>query len=156
MKRIVAVLIVLMLATPALFAQETLREVVREYQDNNSEFTFVIPSFMIKMGLAFGDMEDEDREILEMLDDMKIVISQKGFEKNDFALLDKGIKSGKFSEVMTVYDGNEKVRMVVNKKSERKSEMLMLVESDEENVLMLFNFNGENDYKKFLSLAKKQ
>jgi hypothetical protein len=156
MKRIVAVLIVLMLATPALFAQETLREVVREYQDNNSEFTFVIPSFMIKMGLAFGDMEDEDREILEMLDDMKIVISQKSFEKNDFALLDKGIKSGKFSEVMTVYDGNEKVRMVVNKKSERKSEMLMLVESDEENVLMLFNFNGENDYKKFLSLAKKQ
>jgi hypothetical protein len=90
-----------------------------------------------------------------MLDDMKIIICQNDFQKNDFALLDKGIKSGKFAEVMTVYDGNEKVRMVVNKKSERKSEMLMLVESDDENVLMLFNFNGEDDYKKFLSLAKK-
>jgi len=155
MKRIVAVIIGLMLATPALFAQETLREVVREYQDNNSEFTFVIPSFMIKMGLAFGEMEEEDREILEMLDDMKIIICQNDFQKNDFAMLDKGIKSGKFAEVMTVYDGNEKVRMVVNKKSADKSEMLMLVESDEENVLMLFNFNGDDDYKKFLSLAKK-
>jgi len=153
MKRIVAVIIVIMLATPALFAQETLREVVREYQNNNSEFTFVIPSFMIKMGLAFGDMEEEDREILEILDDMKIIICQKDFQKNDFALLDKGIKSGKFVEVMTVYDGNEKVRMVVNKKSEKKSEMLMLVESDDENVMMLFNFHGEDDYKKFLSLA---
>lgn len=153
MKRIVAVIIVIMLATTALFAQETLREVVREYQNNNSEFTFVIPSFMIKMGLAFGDMEEEDREILEILDDMKIIICQKDFQKNDFALLDKGIKSGKFVEVMTVYDGNEKVRMVVNKKSEKKSEMLMLVESDDENVMMLFNFNGDADYKKFLSLA---
>ncbi len=153
MKRIVAVIIVIMLATTALFAQETLREVVREYQNNNSEFTFVIPSFMIKRGLAFGDMEEEDREILEILDDMKIIICQKDFQKNDFALLDKGIKSGKFVEVMTVYDGNEKVRMVVNKKSEKKSEMLMLVESDDENVMMLFNFNGDADYKKFLSLA---
>jgi len=153
MKRIVAVIIVIMLATTALFAQETLREVVREYQNNNSEFTFVIPSFMIKRGLAFGDMEEEDREILEILDDMKIIICQKDFQKNDFALLNKGIKSGKFAEVMTVYDGNEKVRMVVNKKSEKKSEMLMLVESDDENVMMLFNFNGDADYKKFLSLA---
>ncbi|OFX83408.1 MAG: hypothetical protein A2W99_11615 [Bacteroidetes bacterium GWF2_33_16] len=155
MKRIVAVIIILMFATPALFAQETLREVVREYQDNNSEFTFVIPSFMIKMGLAFGEMEEEDREILEMLDDMKIIICQNDFQKNDFALLDKGIKSGKFTEVMTVNNNHEKVRMVVNKKSERKSEMLMLVQSDDENVLMLFNFHGDADFKKFLSLASK-
>lgn len=113
MKRIVAVIIVLMPATPALFAQETLREVVREYQEKNSEFTFVIPSFMIKMGLAFGDMDEEDREVLELLDNMKIIICEKNFNKNDFAALDNGLK----------------------------------------NVLMLFNFSGEPDYKKFLSLA---
>jgi hypothetical protein len=29
----------------------------------------------------------------------------------------------------------------------------MLVESGHENVLMLFNFHGEPDFKKFLSLA---
>jgi hypothetical protein len=153
MKRIVAIIIVLMLAAPALFAQETLREVVREYQDKNSEFTFVIPSFIIKMGLAFGDMEEEDREVLELLDNMKIIVSEKNFSNNDFTSLDKGINTGKFAEIMTVYDGGDKIRMVVNKKSDRKSEMLMLIESDDENVLMLFNFSGEPDYKKFLSLA---
>lgn len=155
MKRIVAVIIVLMLAAPALFAQETLREVVREYQEENSEFTFVIPSFMIKMGLAFGDIDEEDREVLELLDNMKIIICEKSFNKNDFASLNEGINNGKFAEIMTVYDGGDKIRMVANKKTDRKSEMLMLVESEDENVLMLFNFSGEPDYKKFLSLANK-
>ena len=155
MKRLFTTILVLMLISPAVFAQESLKEVVREYQRNNSEFTFVIPSFLIKLGLAFGEMEDEDREVLELLEDMKIVISEKGFEKNDFALLEKGIKSGKFAEVMTVNDGNEKVRMVVNKKSAHKSEMLMLVESDDENVLMLIDFHGDADFKRFLSLAQK-
>ena len=54
--------------------QETLNDVVRDYQRNNSEFTLVIPSFLIKVGLAFGDMEDEEREVLEMIDDMKMFI----------------------------------------------------------------------------------
>jgi len=31
--------------------------------------------------------------------------------------------------------------------------MLMIVESNDENVLLLFNFYGEPDMKKFMSLA---
>ncbi len=153
MKRIVAVLIVLMITAPAIIAQETLRDVVRDYQRSNSEFTLVIPSFLIKIGLAFGDMEEEEREVLEMIDDMKIVICENDFHKNDFSLLEEGIRSGNFAEVMTINDGGDKVRMIMNKKTKRKSEMLMLVESDDENVLMLFDFHGEPDFKKFISLA---
>ncbi len=153
MKRIATVLIILLFTTPAIIAQETLRDVVRDYQNRNSEFTLVIPSFLIKVGLAFGDMEEEDREILEMIDDMKIVICENDFHKSDFSMLEDGIRSGNFAEVMTVNDGGEKVRMIMNKKSKRRSEMLMLVESDDENVLMLFDFHGEPDFSKFLSLA---
>jgi len=153
MKRIVSVLIILLVSIPTLFAQETLRDVVRDFQRNNSEFTLVIPSFLIKMGAAFGDMEEEEREVLEMIDDMKIVICENNFRKSDFSMLEDGIKSGNFAEVMTVNDGGEKIRMIMNKKTKRKSEMLMLVESGHENVLMLFNFHGEPDFKKFISLA---
>jgi len=153
MKKILAVLMVLMLTAPAIIAQETLRDVVRDYQRNNSEFTLVIPSFLIKMGVAFGDMEEEEREVLEMIDDMKIVICENNFRNNDFSMLEDGIKNGNFTEVMTINDGGEKVRMIMNKKTKRKSEMLMLVESDDENVLMLIDFHGEPDFKKFISLA---
>jgi hypothetical protein len=153
MKRIVSVLIILLVSIPTLFAQETLRDVVRDFQRNNSEFTLVIPSFLIKMGVAFGDMEEEEREVLEMIDDMKIVICENNFRKSDFSMLEDGIKSGNFAEVMTINDGGEKVRMIMNKRTKRRSEMLMLVESGHENVLMLFNFHGEPDFKKFLSLA---
>jgi hypothetical protein len=153
MKRIVSVLIILLVSIPTLFAQETLRDVVRDFQRNNSEFTLVIPSFLIKMGAAFGDMEEEEREVLEMIDDMKIVICENNFRKSDFSMLEDGIKSGNFAEVMTINDGGEKVRMIMNKRTKRRSEMLMLVESGHENVLMLFNFHGEPDFKKFLSLA---
>ncbi len=153
MKRIVTVLIILLITTPALIAQETLKDVVRDYQRNNSEFTLVIPSFLIKVGLAFGDMEEEEREVLEMIDDMKIVICENKFHNNEFAALEEGIKSGNFAEVMTINDGDDKVRMIMNKKTKRRSEMLMLVESENENVLMLFNFHGEPDFKKFISLA---
>jgi len=153
MKKILTVLIVLMITAPALIAQETLRDVVRDYQKNNSEFTLVIPSFLIKIGVAYGDMDEEEREVLEMIDDMKIVICENNFRNSDLPLLEEGIQSGKFAEVMTIIDGKEKIRMIMNKKTKRKSEMLMLVENDNENVLMLFNFHGEPDFKKFMSLA---
>lgn len=143
-----------MLSASVLFAQETLKEVVRDYQRNNSEYTFVIPSFLIKMGLAFGEMEDEEREVLEMIDDMKIVICENNFKKGDFSILDNGIKNGTFSELMTVNDGGDKVRMIMNQKSKQKSELLMIVEGvDNENVMMLFDFHGEPDFKKFISMT---
>ncbi|NOQ24705.1 MAG: DUF4252 domain-containing protein [Bacteroidales bacterium] len=153
MKRIVTVLVILTIAISNIFAQESLRDVVKDYQNNNSEFTLVIPSFLIKMGAAFGDLDEEEKEMLSQIHDMKIVISESQFQKSDFTLLEDGIKSGNFQEVMTINDGGEKVRMIMNKKSDRKSEMLMLVESYNENVLMLFDFHGEPDFKKLLSLA---
>jgi hypothetical protein len=153
MKKIITILLVVILSGSGLFAQNTLRDVVRDFQRNNSEFTLVIPTFLIKIGLAYGDMEEEEREVLEMIDNMKIVISENHFQKADFPLLEEGIKKGDFVEVMTIRESDETVRMVMNQRSKRKSEMLMLVESDEENVLMLFDFHGEPDFSKFISLA---
>lgn len=152
MKRIVAFLVVFGMLTSISIAQN-LRDVVREYQDNNSEFTLVIPSFIFKMGIAYGDLEEEEREALKCVDNMKIVISESNFKNNDFDLLNKGLKSGKFAEIMTIQEQDEKIRMIINKKNSRKSELLMLVESDDENVLMLFNFHGEPDFKKFACLV---
>ena len=153
MKRIAMIFMISVLAITSLAAQETLSDVVRDYQRKNSEFTVLVPSFLIKLGLAFGDMEEDDREVLEMIDDMKIVICENSFHKNDFTALEDGIENGNFAEVMTVRDGDGKIRMIMNQKSKRKSEMLMLVESDDENVLMLFNFYGEPDFKKFIALT---
>ena len=129
MKRIVIVLLVLVLTAPAIIAQETLRDVVKDYQNNNSEITLVIPSFIIKTGIAFSDMENEEKEIFKLIDNMKIVICEKRFHKPDFLLLEDGIKNGNFAEVITIQEQGEKVRMIMNKKSKRKSELLMLVES---------------------------
>jgi hypothetical protein len=154
MKRIAVVLMILILATSSLFAQESLRDVVNDYQNNNSEFAIFIPGFVIKMGVAFGDMEEEEKEVLSQIHDMKVVICEHHFQKSDFSMLEEGIKTGNFQEVMTVNDGGDNIRMIMNKKSKRKSEMLMLVESnDDNNVLLLFDFKGEPDFSKFLSLA---
>lgn len=153
MKRIVSILLVAILSTAGVVAQESLKDVVKDFQRNNSEFTLVIPSFLIKLGLTYGDMEEEEREVLKMIDNMKIVISENHFHKADFPLLDEGIKNGNFVEMMTVRERDETVRMVMNQKSERKSEMLMLVESDDGNVLMLFDFHGEPDFSKFVALV---
>ena len=153
MKKIATIICVLALASSSLFAQETLRDVVRDYQRNNPDFTMVIPSFLIKTGLAFGEMEEDDREVLKLIDDMKIVISDNKFYKSDLSALEDGIKQGKFVELMTVMDQGDKVRMILNEKSKKRSEMLMLVESDDENVMMLFNFHGKPDFNKFIDFA---
>ncbi|MDK2979088.1 MAG: hypothetical protein PWP52_1802 [Bacteroidales bacterium] len=124
MKKIVSILVLLILTTPVLMAQNTLKDVVREYQRKNSEFTMVIPSFILKTGLTYGDLEDEEREFLQQIDRIKIVVSDKGFRNNEFILLDNGIKEGRFKEIMTVYDQKDKVRMVYHQKNNRKSELL--------------------------------
>jgi len=153
MKKIVTVLVLFIFVVPALMAQNTLKDVVRDYQRQNSEFTMVIPSFIFKMGLAYGDLEDEEREVLQQIDKMEIVVSDKGFRNNEFALLDEGIRNGQFKEIMTVYDHKDKVRMIVNQKNKRKSELLMLVEDGSENVMILMNLHGEPDFSKFISLV---
>src|SRR6056297_3596064 len=152
MKKIAAILFLLMLITSSLMAQNTLKDVVRDYQRQNSEFTMV-PSFILKMGLAYGDLEDEEREVVKQIDKMKIIISDKGFKNNEFILLDEGIKEGRFKEIMTVYDQKDKVRMVYHQKNDRKSELLMLVEDGTENVMILMNLHGKPDFSKFISLA---
>lgn len=153
MKKIIVLMIVATFSITMLSAQETLREVVNDYQNNNSEFTLVIPSFLVKMGVRFGDLEDEEREVLENIDNMKIVISENNFEKSDFSLLERGIKNGTFSELMTIHEEDETIRMILNKKSESKSELLMLVEGENESVIMLIDFHGEPDFKNFVSLV---
>lgn len=153
MKKIVTAMMIAILSISGLFAQNTLKDVVKDYQNKNREFTLVIPSFIIKIGMAYGDIEADKREAMKMIDGMKIVVSEKAFQKHDFTMLDEGIKNGNFKELMTVNDSGEKIRMVMNQKSKRKSEMLMLLESDEDNVLMLFNFHGEPDFKKFVALT---
>ena len=153
MKKIVTVLVLFIFVVPALMAQNTLKDVVRDYQRQNSEFTMVIPGFILKMGLAYGDLEDEEREVLQQIDKMKIIISDKRFRNNEFILLDEGIKEGRFKEVMTVYDQKDKVRMIYHQKNDRKSELLMLVEDGTENVMILMNLHGKPDFSKFISLA---
>ena len=153
MKRIVTFIMLFTFITTSVFAQKTLSRIVRDYQKKNSEFTFVIPTFLIKIGLAFGDMDKEDREVLEMLEDMKIVVSENQFNMNDFTALEDGIRNGDFVEVMRAQERDERVRMIMNHKSKNKSEMLMIVENDDENVLMLFDFYGEPDLKKLMTLA---
>jgi len=153
MKKIVSILVLLMLTTPVLMAQNTLKDVVREYQRKNSEFTMVIPSFILKTGLTYGDLEDEEREFLQQIDRIKIVVSDKGFRNNEFILLDNGIKEGRFKEIMTVYDQKDKVRMVYHQKNNRESELLMLVEDGTENVMILMNLHGEPDFSKLMVLA---
>lgn len=153
MKKIVTVLVLLILTTPALIAQNTLKDVVREFQQKNSEITMVIPSFIMKFGLAFGDLDDAEREAFKAIDNMKIVVSEKSFYNDDLSLLDDGLKGGKFIEVMTVHDHKNKVRMIVNQKNKRKSELLMLVEDGSENVMILMNLHGDPDFSKFISLA---
>jgi len=153
MKKIVTVLVLFIFVVPALMAQNTLKDVVRDYQRQNSEFTMVIPGFILKMGLAYGDLEDEEREVLQQIDKMKIIISDKRFRNNEFILLDEGIKEGRFKEVMTVYDQKDKVRMIYHQKNDRKSELLMLVEDGTENVMILMNLHGEPDFSKFISLV---
>ena len=163
MKRLVTFIMLITLVTSSVFAQETLSSIVRDYQRHNSEFTFVIPTFLIKIGLVFGDMNnkdsevailnDKDREILEMLEDMKIVVSENPFNMNDFTALEDGIRNGDFVEVMRAQERDERVRMIMNHKSKNKSEMLMIVENNVENVLMLFDFYGEPDFKKFMALT---
>lgn len=153
MKKIVAILVFLVITAPVLLAQESLRDVVRDYQRKNSEFTMVIPSFIFKMGLAYGDLEDEEREVLKQIDKMKIIIAKNGFRNHDFQLLNDGIKKGKFNEILTVYDQKNLARMIVNQKNKRKSELLMLVEDGQESVMILMDIHGEPDFSKFISLA---
>jgi len=140
MKKLVLVLLIALV--PAfLFAQNSaVEKLFKKYGGLDGFTTITINSGLLKMAAQFTD-EDEDLEILNQINAIKILVQEDGTADNFYEEIMSKLKRGSYEELMTVNSDDEDVIFLIKKDNDRVSEFLLIASSDEENVLVYISGN---------------
>lgn len=132
-------------------AQDLVAEFQNKYKDN-TKFTLV--NISAKMFGLIADISDPDTEsVLKNLTGFKLLKSSTDVVKyhNEALGMIKGSKRG-YEELMDVREGKEHVSIYVRDEKGIVTELVILVETQQEFVLM--GFIGNIDLKKIAALSK--
>ncbi len=152
MRRIVIFLTVLFIPT-ALSAQDLLDKLIQKYQ-NQDDFAVVnITGNLLKI---MANAEHEDPETAywaENLNSIRILAYEGSFEKNRpnfHEIVQKELDLGKYKELMTVRENDERVNFWVKEGNGKISELLLVASGNNENAII--SILGNIDMAKLASI----
>jgi predicted transcriptional regulator len=159
MKYLLSFLMVLFVAIGSVSAQD---DAITKYFDkymDNEDFTVVYLSpklFQLLGKLNLEDIDDEDAEaVLEVVEDLKslrvLTTEVNGVQYYNEAV--KIINTKDYEVLMTVRDNEENVQFLIKDSGNVINELLLLVGSDSDFVMV--SFVGNIDLDKISRLAKK-
>ena len=154
MKSVIFVLIICVLTQLANGQTDPVSKVFNKYAGAEGFTTVNITGDMLKM-LAKMDLQDEDIQTISKLEGIKILTQEEktaGYEDLNFYdeiynQLDKAL----YKELLIVRDQDENVNMLVREDNGIITEFLLIVSSDDENVLI--NIKGEIELSKLDELS---
>ncbi|HAA13421.1 MAG TPA: hypothetical protein DCE41_17715 [Cytophagales bacterium] len=152
MKNLIATALVLLATVGATQAQSIYFEnLYKDYQDSDDAMTLSLTGNLMTMASWFAD-EGEDQEMLNELgksiDRVKMVMLEDGQRMSDREIDEfRRLITSKenFEELMIVRDGDETVEVLAIESGGVMSEIIMLIQGDDEFVVM--DIWGEIDMK---------
>jgi len=135
MKRIV-LLAAAFLMVFSSYANDPIKELMSKYKGEKGITTINISNGLLFL-LSCVDNDDELDKMSKNLDGIRIIVDESRGEKVRFTdELKEYIAKGGYEEMITVNEEDEKVRILIKHNKEKIQEMLILVDSDDENVLV--------------------
>lgn len=142
MKRIVIIFTVILIFAPWYMQAQTLQRFFARY-DHDKRFESVsVGRFLFSMALITGSLSDDEKEIIGNLRQIRILSSknqlQPEFSGKMMKDLDRVIRKGNFENLVEVRNKGEKVDILVRKKHDTYTDLLISVrENDEVNVIWI-------------------
>ncbi len=135
MKKLVLILVIA-LAPAFLFAQNSaVEKLFKKYGGQDGFTTITINSGLLKMAAQFAD-EDEDLEVLNQINNIKILVQEDGLADSFYEEVMGKLKRDSYEELMTVNSDDENVIFLIKKDDDKVSELLLIASGEDENVLI--------------------
>ncbi len=110
-----------------------------KYNNHSGIVSITIPGFVIKAATAFGELDKEEKELLQHVDKVKVLAIEDdhryrevNFQK-EFAHL---LKKGSYTELLTVKNDGEQIHILAKMKDEDRIKDLIILIGGKDNALV--------------------
>ena len=148
MKTILLISIVILVIFSSCEYNPGVSEAFTKYRFKDGVTTITIPGWVIGLAANFGDLEDDEQELLQSIDKVRILVVEdeelngKINLNNEFS--SKINRNGDYEELLTVHDENEDVTIFGKMDEDVITEMVVLVGGDDNALIYV---RGELDPK---------
>lgn len=148
MKTILLISIVILFIFSSCEYNPGVSEAFTKYRFKDGVTTITIPGWVIGLAANFGDLEDDEQELLQSIDKVRILVVEdeelngKINLNNEFS--SKINRNGDYEELLTVHDENEDVTIFGKMDEDVITEMVVLVGGDDNALIYV---RGELDPK---------
>ena len=165
MKKLLPILIVTLFLFTSCEYNPGVSEAFAKYRFKDGVTAISVPGWVIGMAANFGEMDDDERELLQSIDKVRILVVEDDDLNGKINLhrefSSKINRNNKYEELLTVNDKNENVTIYGVMDEEVISEMVILVGGDDNALIyirgeisaaLLKNEINTKKHEKFLSL----
>ena len=135
MKTILLISIVILFIFSSCEYNPGVSEAFTKYRFKDGVTTITVPGWVIGLAANFGDLEDDEQELLQSIDKVRILVVEdeelngKINLNNEFS--SKINRNGDYEELLTVHDENEDVTIFGKMDEDVITEMVVLVGGDD-------------------------
>ena len=135
MKTILLISIVILVIFSSCEYNPGVSEAFTKYRFKDGVTTITVPGWVIGLAANFGDLEDDEQELLQSIDKVRILVVEdedlngKINLNNEFS--SKINRNGDYEELLTVHDENEDVTIFGKMDEDVITEMVVLVGGDD-------------------------
>lgn len=148
MKTILLLLIVTLFLCSSCEYNPGVSEAFTKYRFKDGVTTITVPGWVIGLAANFGDLEDDEQELLQRIDKVRILVVEDEELNSDINLhrefSTKINRNNDYEELMTVRDDNEDVTIYGKMDENVITEMVILVGGDDNALIYV---RGEIDPK---------
>ena len=135
------ILAIIALSMPS-FAQQGIQNFYKKYMTNEKMTNINLSGWVLEMAAKYAD-EGEEKEMLEKITKLRVMIMEDAnlVTKTDYSDLIRDIKKDDFESLMNIKEGGDKIDLYIRDDGETITNVLVLVNGDEEFVLLSLEGN---------------
>lgn len=139
--RIIITALVIAFSLP-LFSQNGIQNFYRKYMTNEKMTNVNLSGWVLQMAAEYAD-EGKEKEMLQKITKLRVMIMEDGnlVSKTDYSDLIKDIRKDDFEPFMNIKEGGDKIDLYLRDDGETITNVLVLVNGDDEFVLLSLEGN---------------
>ena len=139
--RLITTALIITFSLP-LFSQNGIQNFYRKYMTNEKMTNVNLSGWVLQMAAEYAD-EGKEKEMLQKITKLRVMIMEDGnlVNKTDYSDLIKDIRKDDFEPFMNIKEGSDKIDLYLRDDGETITNVLVLVNGDEEFVLLSLEGN---------------
>jgi hypothetical protein len=142
MKNIIFVIAIGLMPVFSMAQNPNVKAFYDKYMDYENVTNVSLQGWVLKMAANFSDDENGEK-ILQKITKLRVMVmeEQNLVSKNDYQSLVKSIEKDRFEKLMQIREGGEKIDFFIQEDGDQISNLLMLINGDDEFILVSLEGN---------------